>query len=92
GFGVACHGIGLNLERPHVLESTLGRELSGVEELVEAPEPNGVFSALLTSLGEHLQRFGAQGLAPFVAPFAARDAFAGERVRLWQDGTVVLEG
>ncbi|MFX8012236.1 hypothetical protein ABTK70_19940, partial [Acinetobacter baumannii] len=39
-----------------------------------------------------LQRFGAQGLAPFVAPFAARDAFAGERVRLWQDGTVVLEG
>ena len=88
----AVIGIGLNLERPHVLESTLGRELSGVEELVDAPEPNGVFSALLTALGEHLQRFGAQGLAPFVAPFAARDAFAGERVGLWQDGTVVLEG
>jgi len=88
----AVIGIGLNLERPHTLESTLGRALSGVEELVDAPEPNAVFSALLTSLGEHLQRFGVQGLAPFVAPFAARDAFAGERVRLWQDGTVVLEG
>ncbi|KHL00301.1 UNVERIFIED_CONTAM: biotin--protein ligase, partial [Mumia flava] len=88
----AVIGIGLNLERPRVLEATLGRGLSGVEELVDAPEPNAVFSALLTSLGEHLQRFGAQGLAPFVAPFAARDAFAGEQVRLWQDGTVVLEG
>ncbi len=88
----AVIGIGLNLERPRVLEATLGRGLSGVEELVDAPEPNAVFSALLTSLGEHLQRFGVQGLAPFVAPFAARDAFAGERVRLWQDGTVVLEG
>jgi len=88
----AVIGIGLNLERPRVLEATLGRGLSGVEELVDAPEPNAVFSALLTSLGEHLQHFGAQGLAPFVAPFAARDAFAGERVRLWQDGTVVLEG
>ncbi|GCB06115.1 biotin--[acetyl-CoA-carboxylase] ligase [Ralstonia sp. SET104] len=88
----AVIGIGLNLERPHELETTLGRSLSGVEELVDAPEPNAVFSALLTSLGEHLQRFGTQGLAPFVAPFAARDAFAGERVRLWQDGTVVLEG
>jgi len=88
----AVIGIGLNLERPHALETSLGRGLSGVEELVDAPEPNAVFSALLTSLGEHLQRFGAQGLAPFVAPFAARDAFAGERVRLWQDGTVVLEG
>ena len=88
----AVIGIGLNLERPRMLEETLGRELSGVEELVDTPEPNAVFSALLTSLGEHLQRFGEHGLATFVAPFAARDAFAGERVRLWQDGTVVLEG
>ncbi|CAJ0690625.1 biotin--[acetyl-CoA-carboxylase] ligase [Ralstonia mannitolilytica] len=88
----AVIGIGLNLERPRALETALGRGLSGVEELVDAPEPNAVFSALLTSLGEHLQRFGALGLAPFVAPFAARDAFAGQRVRLWQDGAVVLEG
>ena len=88
----AVIGIGLNLERPRALENALGRELSGVEELVDAPEPNAVFAALLTSLGDHLQRFGAQGLAPFVAPFAARDAFAGERVQLWQDGVVVLEG
>ncbi|CAJ0882446.1 Bifunctional ligase/repressor BirA [Ralstonia mannitolilytica] len=88
----AVIGIGLNLERPRALETALGRGLSGVEELVDAPEPNAVLSALLTSLGEHLQRFGALGLAPFVAPFAARDAFAGQRVRLWQDGAVVLEG
>jgi BirA family biotin operon repressor/biotin-[acetyl-CoA-carboxylase] ligase len=88
----AVIGIGLNLERPHALEDALGRALSGVEELVDAPEPNAVLTALLTSLGEHLQRFGAQGLAPFVAPFAARDAFAGQQIKLWQDGTVVLEG
>ncbi len=88
----AVIGIGLNLERPHTLEAALGRSLSGVEELVERPEPNAVLAGLLSALGEHLQRFGTQGLAPFVAPFAARDAFAGRPVRLWQDGAVVLEG
>ncbi|MFV8503346.1 biotin--[acetyl-CoA-carboxylase] ligase, partial [Ralstonia pseudosolanacearum] len=88
----AVIGIGLNLERPHALEAALGRSLSGVEELVERPEPNAVLAALLSALGEHLQRFGSHGLAPFVAPFAARDAFAGRPVRLWQDGAVVLEG
>lgn len=75
--------IGLSLERSHVLGTTLGRGLSGAEELVDIPEANTVFSALLTSLGEHLQHFGLQGLAPFIAPSAARDAFTGECVRLW---------
>ncbi|MWL85902.1 biotin--[acetyl-CoA-carboxylase] ligase [Cupriavidus sp. SW-Y-13] len=92
----AVIGIGLNLVRDARMEAALGRDLSGVAEVLPTfdphRDPTRILGAVLNRLAAMREVFLAEGFAALAPAWSARDAFRNEPVRLLHDGTVVAEG
>jgi BirA family biotin operon repressor/biotin-[acetyl-CoA-carboxylase] ligase len=74
-------GIGINVHPPH--SSDLGIPAAGLSEwLGQDLLPADVLLTVLPSLLSGIQRFEAQGFAPFQAAFAQRDVLKGQTLRL----------
>ena len=77
-------GVGINIRpRPETNLSTLPACLQELDPRWDAP---AALAAVIPPLVHCLQRFEAEGFAPFRTPFAARDLLCGRAVRL-SDGT-----
>ncbi|MFM1908081.1 MAG: putative bifunctional protein (BirA) : transcriptional regulator (Biotin operon repressor), BirA [Pseudomonadota bacterium] len=77
-------GVGINVApRP---ADGLSTPPACLQELMPDMDAAGALHRLALPLVQALQRFEAEGFAPFVAPFQALDALAGREVRL-SDGT-----
>ena len=75
---VAVVGIGLNVAAQEVDDAASGCAWWG--EIEPAATPEAALACILGPLAEALDRFERDGLAPFLAAFAARDLLRGKRV------------
>ena len=86
----AVIGVGLNLRLPP--ETDIDQPWTDLSRLGAAPESRNLLVArLLASLLPALERFEAEGLAPFQARWQALDALAGQPVQV-RDGARVHAG
>ncbi len=88
GHPRAVVGLGLNLHMPDTASATIDQPWTDLHALLgdATPSRNRVAIALLGALAEALDRFDAEGLAPFLPRFAAVDALRGARVSAMFDG------
>lgn len=86
GQRVAVIGIGINLEPPPGDPDTLSVPPAGLRALLPACTAPGVLLQVLPPLLAALRRFEAEGLAPFLADYQARDLLHRQAVVL-SDGT-----
>jgi BirA family transcriptional regulator, biotin operon repressor / biotin---[acetyl-CoA-carboxylase] ligase len=72
----AVIGVGLNLRMPHTVADNIDQPWTDLHALLGAalPARRIVAAAVLASLIEAVDRFDAEGLAPFLSRFAALDA------------------
>ena len=75
---VAVVGVGLNVAVQEVDDAASGYAWWG--EIDPAATPEAALARILGPLAEALDRFERDGLAPFLASFAARDLLRGRRV------------
>ncbi len=76
---LAVVGVGLNIQPPpQADDDRLSHGLASVCELDPAAAAPGVLAAVAGPLVRALQRFEAEGFAPFHAAFARRDLLAGQ--------------
>lgn len=86
----AVIGIGLNLRAP---AADLDQPVAGLADACgPAPDRHVLLAALLGELAGGLDRFATDGFAAFVDAWTAGHAFAGETVRLLEDGRELLAG
>jgi len=83
----AVIGVGINIV-PRAATG-LATPPAWLQELVPGIDAPAALQRLVTPLVQVLQRFEAQGFAPFLAAYAARDVLAGRHVQL-SDGTTGL--
>lgn len=83
-FRFAVLGLGLNIALPEA--SGLSTPPAALRTLLPALDAPQALARVAAPLVQAVQRFAAQGFAPFASAFAARDALAGCAVRL-SDGT-----
>ncbi|MTW19769.1 bifunctional biotin--[acetyl-CoA-carboxylase] ligase/biotin operon repressor BirA [Allochromatium palmeri] len=91
-----CHlvvGLGLNLRMTAGQGSAIDQPWASLEEALYGVmiERNVLVACLLEALLEALDRYGREGLAPFLPLWRAHDAYLGEPVRLLI-GERVIEG
>lgn len=91
-----CHlvvGLGLNLRMTAGQGSAIDQPWAGLEEVLGGVMVgrNALVACLLEALLEALDRYGREGLAPFLPLWRAHDAYLGESVRLLL-GERVIEG
>ena len=90
----AVIGIGLNLRAP----DSQGMDFppAGLADLsldtFHLPERHVLLAAILVQLVQSLDQFSLEGLLPFRAAWAERNAFADAEVRLLQDAVLLAEG
>lgn len=72
----AVVGLGVNVRMPTTAASDIDQPWTDLRALLgdALPPRNRVAAAVLATLAEHLDRFDAEGLAPFLPRFAALDA------------------
>lgn len=78
----AVLGIGLNIRMPAAAAATIGQPWIDLRTLGAGLSRNQVAAALLARLLPALDRFDAEGLAPFLSAYARYDALAGQPVRV----------
>lgn len=100
----AVIGIGLNLYRDEALIAALADSAAAVPAAVRATppaalsglvspvEPSETLAAVLTGLADMLERFGADGFAPFCEPWCNYHAYAGREVVLLEQGGELARG
>ncbi len=78
----AVIGLGVNLRMPTTAAVDIDQPWTDLRALLgdALPSRNRVAATVLTTLAEHLDRFDAEGLAPFLPRFAALDALHGAAV------------
>jgi len=90
----AVIGIGLNVRMPAASAQTIDQpwiDLTAIDGDSTATSRNALAAELLTHLLPALDRFDAEGLAPFLPRYAAHDALAGRAVMV-QVGDAVHDG
>lgn len=86
----AVIGIGLNLNAP---EGDLDQPATGLGDAGQpAPDRHVLLAALLSELAAVLDAFSSAGFACIADEWSARHAFAGESVRILEDGRQQLAG
>ena len=78
----AVVGLGVNLRMPTTAAADIDQPWTDLRALLgdALPSRNRVAATVLTTLAEHLDRFDAEGLAPFLPRFGALDALHGAAV------------
>ena len=77
----AVIGLGLNVRMPDTMAATLDQPWTDLVRLMDPPPSRNALAArLLTHLLPALDRFDAEGLAPFLASYARFDALTGREV------------
>lgn len=85
----AVIGLGLNVHMPAAFATGIGQAWTDLDTLAgQAVSRNRIVAALLAALLPALDRFDAQGLAPFLPRYAALDLLAGRPVRVEEAGTL----
>ena len=89
----AVIGIGINVRMPPSVAAQITQPWTDLATLAGEPGPdrNALVAAILAALLPALEAFDADGLAPFLARYAALDCLAGRAVRV-QDGERWIEG
>lgn len=87
----AVVGIGLNLGLPPGLEAELGRAIGAAPELQKQPRET-VLAIITSALVDALVEFEQRGFGAFVTRWQALDAYAGQPVRVLDNGRVLQEG
>ena len=83
-------GIGINLARSSELSHELARAVADASDVERDSEQ--WMGALLGGLATMLVQFEREGFAPFVAQWNALDAYAGQDVRIMDQGRVLHQG
>lgn len=78
----AVIGIGLNVRMPPDAGGGIDQPWIDLQTLGEVPARDRIAAALVARLLPALDRFDAEGLAPFLPAYAAHDALSGHRVRI----------
>jgi BirA family biotin operon repressor/biotin-[acetyl-CoA-carboxylase] ligase len=84
-------GIGLNLAVPPGLEDELQRAVGAAPELQKAPRET-VLAIIASALAGVLEEFEARGFGAFVKRWEAFHAYAGQAVKIVENGRVLQEG
>jgi BirA family transcriptional regulator, biotin operon repressor / biotin---[acetyl-CoA-carboxylase] ligase len=87
----AVIGIGINLDVDAVMAAGIGRPVASIPWLAEL-DPNLLVATLLNSLCDGMQEFARAGLAGFVPRWNDLHAYAGQQVRILDNGRVLHEG
>lgn len=87
GAAQAVIGIGLNVRMPAVAGAAIDQDWIDLGDLLPAPaDRNRLAAVLLEALLPALDRFEAEGLAPFLPRWQRLDALAGREVLVLGDG------
>jgi len=93
GQHVAVIGIGINVRLPREIADAVDAEAGALVSVMPyAPSRNLLLANLLKALAEMLDEFGRTGFAGFVEEWLARNAHAGQRVRILAEGVDPIEG
>jgi BirA family biotin operon repressor/biotin-[acetyl-CoA-carboxylase] ligase len=87
----AVIGIGLNLAAPPELEAELQRAIGAAPELQKQPRET-VLAVITSALVDVLAEFELRGFGAFVERWQALHAYAGQPVRILDNGRTVHEG
>ncbi|ADJ65773.1 biotin--[acetyl-CoA-carboxylase] ligase [Herbaspirillum seropedicae] len=87
----AVIGIGLNLGVPQGLEQELQRAIAAVPELRKPPRET-VLAIIASALAEVLTEFEQRGFGAFVRRWEAFHAYAGQAVKIVDNGRLLHEG
>lgn len=87
----AVIGIGLNLAVPPELEAELQRAVGAAPELQKQPRET-VLAIITSALADVLVEFERRGFGAFVGRWQSFHAYAGQQVRILDNGRVVHEG
>lgn len=87
----AVIGIGLNLAVPPGLEDELQRAVGAAPELKKPPRET-VLAIIASALAGVLDEFEARGFGAFVKRWEAFHAYAGQAVKIVENGRVLQEG
>ena len=87
----AVIGIGLNLAVPPGLEDELQRAIGAAPELQKPPRET-VLAIIASALAGVLEEFEARGFGAFVKRWEAFHAYAGQAVKIVENGRVLQEG
>ena len=87
----AVIGIGINVRMPEVTASAVDQPWIDLASLGPPPSRNLLAAMVLEQLLPALERFDADGLAPFLASYAALDALVGCEISV-QGGTHIQSG
>lgn len=87
----AVIGIGLNLAVPPGLEDELQRAVGAAPELQKPPRET-VLAIIASALAGVLEEFEARGFGAFVKRWEAFHAYAGQAVKIVENGRVLQEG
>jgi len=88
---VAVIGIGMNLAMPDALEQQIGREVAAAPWLARM-DRNALLAKLLDALATALTEFDQHGFAPFTARWNLLHAWAGQPVRILDNGVTLQQG
>lgn len=88
---VAVIGIGLNLVMPDDLEQRIGRDVAAAPWLARM-DRNALLAALLDHLAATLAAFDRGGFAPFASRWNLLHGWAGQQVRIVDNGVVLQQG
>lgn len=91
GVTWAVVGIGFNLLMPSELESRIGHDAADATWLAQM-DKSRIMAVLLSYLADCLQKFGDAGLAPFMQPWNALHAYAGQAVHILDQGKIIQQG
>lgn len=93
GRHAAVIGIGLNIQLPQGIADAVDGEAGALASVMPyAPSRNLLLANLLDALAAMLADFERTGFAGFAAQWQARNAHAGQRVRILAEGAAPLEG
>lgn len=93
GCHVAVIGLGLNIHLPREIADAVGIEAGALSSVMAyAPSRNLLLARLLRALADVLEAFGRSGFAAFAEEWRARNAHAGQQVRILAEGAAPLEG
>ncbi len=87
----AVIGIGLNMAVPPDMAADIGRPVASVPWLIELDQ-DLLLASLLNALTETLAQFERHGFAAFVQRWGALHAYAGQEVKIIDNGQVLHEG
>lgn len=87
----AVIGIGLNLGVPPELEAELGRAIGAAPELQKQPRET-VLAIITSALADVLAEFEQYGFGAFIARWQAFHSYAGQPVKIIDNGRIVQEG